>query len=248
MAPSVGTASFAARCESTSSNRGTGSSRRRCSPPSGQSPPLAVTSTPSRSASPRRRVADIRGDRSARTTTRRRWRAAALRRWWRGRPGRPARLATASPLGPRRALSSRTPASPAFSPLPRLSALEESSSLQGFSTRMPHQVAAEDGEQSTTGYAIHRSIPLRPASQRTPTRPGRRTPRRRSLARSRQELPRGIGTVPSSPWGPGPPPRRRTRRPRARRSGARRVRCRGRGRRPELRGPEALGGSSPLTS
>src|SRR5829696_7672173 len=36
--PSVGTARFAARGESTSSNSGTGSPRRSCNPPSGQSP------------------------------------------------------------------------------------------------------------------------------------------------------------------------------------------------------------------
>src|SRR5215216_4400615 len=47
MAPSVGTALFAARGESTSSKSGTGSPRRSCSPPSGQSPRLAVTRTPS---------------------------------------------------------------------------------------------------------------------------------------------------------------------------------------------------------
>src|SRR5215211_7618427 len=50
MPPSVGTASFAARGESTSWNKGMGSPRRSCRGPSGQSPWLAVTSTPSPTA------------------------------------------------------------------------------------------------------------------------------------------------------------------------------------------------------
>ena len=52
MAPSVGTARRAAAGVSTSSKSGTGSPRRSCTGPRGQSPRLTVTSTPSATRAP----------------------------------------------------------------------------------------------------------------------------------------------------------------------------------------------------